>query len=436
MSHSELYHHASEGDTVIRHQFPQHPFAATIGLDWADAKHDICLQVMGSDDTERFVLKHRPESIDAWARELRQRFGGQPVAVALELFKGPIVSALAKYDFFVLFPIDPATLAKYREIWTHSGAKDDPTDAELALEFLMKHPERFQPLNPQSPQMRALEQLNEHRRRLVDDQTRITNRLTDALKQYYPQPLQWFNDKATELFCDFLERWPTLKAAQLARRSTLERFFHEHNVRYPGIIERRTQAIKGASALTADEGVIAPYSLLVRALVGQLRATLSAIETFNSEINSCAHAHPDFFIFDSFPAAGPVFAPRLLSAFGEQRERYATATEIQKYAGIAPVTVRSGNSCWVHWRWQCPTFLRQTFVEWAALTIPRSFWAKAYYQQQRAKGQSHQAAVRSLAYKWIRILFRCWQTRTTYDESAYLNALKKRGSPLIHNLAD
>lgn len=421
---------------MIQHHPHRHPFAATIGLDWAHAKHDICLQIAGSENREHLVLQHRPETIDAWARALRQRFPGQPVALALELFKGPIVSALAKYDFFVLFPVNPSTLAKYRQTWTHSGAKDDPTDAELALELLIKHPERFQPLNPQSPQMRALEQLNEHRRRLVDDQTRITNRLTDALKQYFPHPLQWFNDKATALFCDFLTRWPTLKAAQLARRSTLERFFREHNVRYPNVIEQRIEAIKGACPLTNDEGVIAPYSLLVRALVAQLQATLSAIETFNSEINARAHAHPDFFIFDSFPAAGPVFASRLLSAFGEQRERYASPTDIQKYAGIAPVTSRSGNSAWIHWRWQCPTFLRQTFVEWAALTIPRSFWAKAYYQQQREKGQSHQAALRSLAFKWIRILFRCWQTRTTYDESTYLNVLKKRGSPLIHNLAD
>ena len=185
---------------------PNTEFAAFIGLDWADTKHDICLQVADSDTAEYFVLEHRPESIDDWARELRQRFGGRPVALALELFKGPIVAALSKYDFFVLFPINPATLAKYRETWTHSGAKDDPTDAQLALELLTKHPERFHPLNPQSSRMRALELLNEHRRRLVDDQTRITNRLTDALKQYFPQPLQWFNDKATDLFCDFLQR--------------------------------------------------------------------------------------------------------------------------------------------------------------------------------------------------------------------------------------
>lgn len=410
-------------------------FAALIGLDWADGKHDICLQVAGRSKREASVLEHRPETIDEWARGLRKRFGGQPVALALELTKGPIVYALRKYEFIVLFPLNPASLAKYREVFTPSGAKDDPTDAEIALEFLLKHPERLKPLNPQSAPMRALLQLVEMRRRLVDDQTRITNRITSALKNYFPQPLEWFADKASILFCDFLQRWPTVKAARQARRATLERFFHEHNVRRPELIEQRIHDIKSAVALTEDHGVIEPYALLVKALVEQLRATLHAIEAFDQEIASRAPAHPDFSIFDSFPAAGPAFAPRLLTAFGEQRERFPSPDDLQRYAGVAPVTERSGNTTWVHWRWKCPTFLRQTFVEWAALTIPRSFWAAAYYQHQRRKGIHHQAAVRALAYKWIRILHHCWRTGQKYDESVYLKALKRRGSPLLEHIA-
>ena len=127
---------------------------------------------------------------------------------------------------------------------------------------------------------------------------------------------------------------------------------------------------------------------------------------------SAPRAHPDFPLFQALPGAGAVFASRLLVAFGEQRERYASAEELQKYAGIAPVTERSGKKSWVHWRLQCPTFLRQTFVEWAAESIRHSFWAQVYYQQQRDKGKAHQAAVRALAFKWIRILYRCWQERT------------------------
>ena len=43
--------------------------------------------------------------------------------------------------------------------------------------------------------------------------------------------------------------------------------------------------------------------------------------------------------------------------------------------------------------------------------------------------------MRALAYKWIRILYRCWQTRSAYDEVTYLNALQRRGSPLFKHIA-
>jgi transposase len=317
----------------------------------------------------------------------------------------------------VLFPVNPLTLARYREAFAPSHAKDDPTDAELQLDLLLKHRDTLTPLKPQSPAMRALEQLVEHRRRLVGDKVRTTNRLTSTLKDYFPHVLQWFHDKDTAIFCDFLAQWPTLKAAQLARRSTLERFFRAHHVRYADVIDQRIQAIKSATPLTTDEGVIIPNALLVQALITQLRVILQAIADFDHAIAQRAQSHPDCPLFNALPGAGAVFAPRLLVAFGEQRERYASAEELQQYAGIAPVTERSGNKTWVHWRLQCPTFLRQTFVEWAAESIRHSFWARAYYQQQRDKGTSHQAAVRALAFKWIRVVFRCWQNRTPYDES-------------------
>ena len=414
----------------------QEEFAAFVGLDWADAKHDICLQATGTERREFLILEHRPEAIDAWVHTLRTRFNGQPVAVCLELNKGPIVSALRQYDFLVLFPVNPLTVAKYREAFTPSRAKDDPTDAELQVELLLKHRDKLTPLAPQSAMMRTLAQLVEHRRRLVGDKVRLTHRLTSALKHSFPHVLQWFPDKDTVLFCDFLSRWPTLKAAQLARRTTLEAFFRAHHVRAAEVIASRIQAIKSALALTTDDGVITPNALLVQALIAQLRVTLQAIADVDKAIAQRAQDHPDFPLFDALPGAGAVFAPRLLVAFGEQRERFTSAEELQKYAGIAPVTERSGKKSWVHWRLQCPKFLRQTFVEWAAESTRHSFWAQVYYQQQRDKGKAHQAAVRALAFKWIRILYRCWQGRTPYDESVYLQALNRRSAPLLHNLAN
>jgi len=102
---------------------------------------------------------------------------------------------------------------------------------------------------------------------------------------------------------------------------------------------------------------------------------------------------------------------------------------------MAPVTERSGKKAWGHWRLQCPQFLRQPFVEWAAESTRHSCWAQVYYQQQRAKGTAHQAAVRAVAFTWLRLLSRGWQERTPYDESVYLQALNRRRAPLLHNVA-
>jgi hypothetical protein len=153
------------------------------------------------------------------------------VAICLALTKGPLVSALRTYDFLGLFPLNPLTLARYRDAFTPSRATDDPTDAALQLALRLTHRDTLQPLRPQRPTMRALTQFVEHRRRVVGDTVRITNRLTSTLKTSFPHVLHWFQEKDTAIFCDFLRRWPTLKAAQLARRATLETFFRAHHVR-------------------------------------------------------------------------------------------------------------------------------------------------------------------------------------------------------------
>ena len=231
-------------------------FAAFVGIDWADRKHDVCLLPAGSNKHEFSVLPHRPEAISQWAQQLSERFAGALIAVCLELAKGPLVYALQRYPFLVLFPVNPTTLAKYRQAFHVSGAKDDPSDARLALDLLIIHPEKLTRLEPQSTAMRLLQQLVEQRRALVDDVRRLTNRITNALKQYFPQPLDWFQDKDTLVFCDFLTHWPTLKQAQRARKARLVAFFRQHNVRYPHIIDQRIQAIYAASALTGDSAVI------------------------------------------------------------------------------------------------------------------------------------------------------------------------------------
>lgn len=410
-------------------------YTAFIGVDWADTKHDYCIQPSNADSNDQSIgiIEHDPAKLDEWILSLHQQFGGK-LAFALELASGPIVYVLQKYDFIDIFPITPSTLAKYREAFKPSRAKDDPTDAELALDLLLRHPERFKKLKPQSTEMRTLVALVEQRRKMVHERVRVTNRLRNTLKQYYPQILDWFDHIDTLVFCEFVERWPTLEKAKRARKSTFTSFFAKHRMRRANVLERRFNAISSATALTTDKAVIEPSQLQALVHVDMLQTLLRSICKYDKKIASIAPQHEDYHLFESLPGAGPMLTPRLLAAFGEQRDRFNSAAELQQYAGIAPVTERSGKKHWVHWRWQCPTFLRQTFVEWASQTIKYSAWARAYYDQQRNKGATHNAAIRSLAFKWIRILYSCWKSGIPYDESLYINALKKRGSQLIQDI--
>ena len=188
--------------------------------------------------------------------------------------------------------------------------------------------------------------------------------------------------------------------------------------------------IQKAQPLTQDGAVLLAGSMMVQALVRQIPSLTESIERYDQQIAALFDQHDDSTLFGSFPGAGSALAPRLLAAFGSDRDRFEFAAEMQQLSGIAPVTEKSGTSIWVHWRLACSKFLRQTFHEFAAQSIPQSDWARAYYNQQRQRGKSHHAALRALAFKWIRIIFRCWKNRTPYDEAVYCKSLQLRRSPL------
>jgi transposase len=408
-----------------------HDFACLIGIDWADTKHDFC-ETDDHGETHTYgIISSKPEAIHKWVISLKKRYPNQQIAISCELKKGPLVHALLKYDHITIFSINPSTVAKYRKAFVHSGAKDDPSDAKFQVDILRLHMDKLRAIEPDAADIRALAQLVEYRRKLVQDRVDLSNRITSILKSYYPQVLDWFKERDTIIFCEFVNRWPDLATAKRARKNTLINFFNQHNSRYPATNEKRIESIKSAFPLTDDPGVVEPNSIMIKLLVPQLKLLIEAIEEMDKEIRTRYRAQKDRVIFDSFPGAGPQLAPRLLVAFGSNRSRYETAADMQKYAGVAPVIERSGKKSWTHWRYSCPKFLRQTFVEWAGQSVRFSFWAKAYYQQQMEKGKPHNTAIRSLAFKWIRIAFSCWKTRTVYDESKYLEALKQRGSPLL-----
>ena len=417
------------------HSTSEPEWAAFAAIDWADQKHFWRLLVAGSQQSEQAELENTPEAVEAWAVGLEQRFKGRPVAVCLEQTRGGLVYMLSKYPHLVLFPVHPTMAARYRETFCPSGAKDDPGDTASLLDLLLRHRERLKTLRPDTTETRLLHFLVERRRQVVDEKTRQNNRLIDCLKLYFPQIVHWFDDVASPLVGALLRRWPTLQDLQRSHPGTLRKFFHQHNCRAEKLIEERITAIYQAVPATDDAAVLEAGALTVRGLVALLTTLRANIAELDERIGQLVASHPDAAIFSSLPGAGVALIPRLIVAFGTRRERFDSAYEMQCYSGVSPVQEASGKSQWVHFRWTCPKFLRQTFHEFAGHSVQRSEWAKGYYQLQRDRGKTHQAAVRALAYKWIRIIFRCWKDQKPYDEALYLNSQRRRGASVGTQLA-
>lgn len=419
------------------------PLAAAIGIDWASDHHDIALQALDrraqpSDPTgvEECQLRHTPEAIARWLGALATRFGGRPIGIAIETSRGPLVQALLEAPFVVLYPVNPRSLRRFREAFSPNGAKDDAPDARLLLMMLMQHRDRLAPWYPDDERTRLLARLVERRRAAVELRTQLSLQLQAVLKDYFPQALDWAGDDLTTPMAGaFLERWPTLAALQRARPTTVRRFYTSHGCRRAERIDARLAEIQRAVPLTQDAAVITSSVLTVQLLVRQLTALRPSLAALDGAIAQHFAAHADAAIFTSFPGAGAALAPRLLVALGTDRARFPSAAEVQKHTGIAPVTVKSGRQRQVHWRWATSSFLRQTFHEFAHHSIQHSRWARAFYHQQRSRGKTHHAAVRSLAFKWIRIIWRCWQERTPYDGARYERALQLHQSPLRERLA-
>jgi len=408
--------------------------AAFVGLDWADQKHAITLQESGSDQRHRLTLEHTPEALQNWIQSLRDRFGGRPVAIAVEQKRGALIYALMHVEFLHLYPVNPVTVAKMREAFYPSGAKADASDADLLLDILISHRRHLRVWTPDDALTRSIQLLTEDRRHVVDERTALTNQLTAALKMYFPQALDWFGDLHTARACAFLQRWPSLQQLKQATPSSIRKFYRAQGYRGEDKLDQLLANIKKAQALTQDSAVLLSCSMKVDILVKQIPLLTDAIESYDRKIAALFDQHDDSTLFGSFPGAGPALAPRLLAAFGANRDRFQFASEMQELSGIAPVTEKSGDGIWIHWRLACSKFLRQTFHEFAGCSITQSDWARACYDELRKRGKSHHAALRALAFKWIRIMFRCWKDRKPYDETLYCKSLKTRRSPLADAL--
>lgn len=408
----------------------ENQYAVWIGIDWADKKNVCAVQVAGSEKVKISSFSQTPAGIDDWVQSLKKLAKGGKVAIALEQKKGALIFALMKYDFIFLFPLNPNSFAKYREVWAPSGAKDDPTDASFILDLLVHHHKKLTAWVPEPKEVRLLQRLTEQRVKVVNDLKRVGNRLTSTLKEYFPEVLEIFPTVSRNIVCEFLLVYPTLEIAKKASDLELHSFFRSHSSGNAKLAAKRIAIIQNALPLTTDFAVISSNALLVKGLARELKVLNQIITEYETEIETIYCSLPDSKIFNSLPSAGEVSAPRLLAAMGTDRSKFNSAQELACFLGIAPVLERSGSQCWIHTRFKCSKPLKQAFIEWTFLSLRSSYWADELYKKIRAKGKAHSVAIRAIAFKWVRIIFRCWKNNTTYSEVNYLKALRKAGSPL------
>ena len=408
------------------------PYDLVIGLDRSDKKADLCLIDTRTGQRRSVVIDTAPEALWEWLLALRQQQPQARVGLCLEQPAVHLIAFLEAYDWIRLHPINPITLQKYREAFVTSRAKDDTKDAEYLADLLLTHHAQLPAWAPEDSATRAVQQLVFHRRAVVDERTGLSNRLIALLKQYYPQALELCGEELWRpLATAFLLQWPSLQAVQKAKPATMKQFYYLHGSRSSKLLDQRLALVAKAVPVSDQSAVIESFVLRVQLVCRQLQLVQRSIVEFDRQIAAAYAAHSDRAIFASLPGAGPVFQPRLLASLGSQRERFDSAASLQCYTGVAPVTKRSGGSCHIHRRYLCPKFHRQSFHEYAQESILWSRWAAAFYLQQRTKGCAHHTAVRALAFKWQRVIWRCWQDRKPYDERIYEAALRKSGSPIV-----
>ena len=200
----------------------------------------------------------------------------------------------------------------------------------------------------------------------------------------------------------------------------------DHCVRNEQQQDEIIDRIRSARLLCADEALLIPSAMAVKLLVRQIQQSRKVIQEFDTKIADLMKQHPDAHLFTSLRGAGPALAPRLLCAFGSQKDRWEDADSLAAFSGIAPVTRKSGKSCQVRRRFACPKYLQQTFHEFADSARKYCPWTKARYRMLRDRGMKHHAAVRKLARSWIRILFRIWKTGIPFDSDRYIAQLQQR----------
>jgi transposase len=394
------------------------------GFDWAKDHHDVVIVNPQGQVVKDLTFEHTAEGWAKW-RELLRDY--PHLAVTIETNQGAAIEQLLESGV-VVYPVNPKSAERYRDRKAPSGTKTDRLDAWSLADALRVDGHGWRSLRPLDPLIQELRLLCRDEVELIGKRTELVNQLQAALYEYYPAALEAFEDWTAGPSWSFVLRFPTPALLQKAGRRKWENFLHAHHLYRPELNQQRLQIFARAHELCGSAAVTRAKSRLAVALVRLLQALEVQLRDYRKEIERLFEEHPDHDLFGSLPGAGSKLAPRLLSEMGSDRTLFESAQALQCYVGTAPVSFQSGQVHQVYVRFMCNKSFRHAVHLWADLSRKFCSWAQVYYQQLRAKGKPHAAALRCLGQRWLKILWKMWQTRTCYDAELHMANQLKHGS--------
>jgi transposase len=400
----------------------QHAYFAA--LDWASDHHDITVVDRAGAVVAEFRLAH---CAGGWAEftDKMKPFGACPFT--LETSSGPAVDQLLQRGYAV-YPLAPQAAKAYRARKAPSGTKTDRHDTWAMADALRTDGHAWRRLRPQDEATATLRALCRDEISLIEQRTLLVNQLQAALHEYYGAALEAFDDWTEPFTWTFVQQFPTPQALQAAGKRQWEKFLHTHKLWRPETRDQRLAHFAQANALPASPAVASAKSLLAVSLAKVLVTLQHQLDQYRLRIDQAFRTHPDHDIFGNLPGAKAVLGPRLLGEIGSVREEYPDADALMCQAGVSPVSYQSGQVERCHLRRACNKVLRFTIHLWANASRKTCAWAQAYYAQKRAQGHSHANALRCLGKRWLKILWRLWQERRTYDERLHEQSLQRHGS--------
>jgi transposase len=389
-----------------------------VGDDWAQDHHDVEVQ----DERGRVLGKAKlPEGIAGIARlhaMIGQHVGDDDevqVVVGIETDRGPWVQALIAAGYQV-YPINPLQVARYRERHGVSGAKSDPGDAHTLADMVRTDRHQLRPAAGDSPLAEAVKIVTRAHKTLVWERSRHTLRLRSALLEFFPAALVAFADLTASEALQLLGKAPDPAAAARLSLVQISAALRQARRRDVPTKAAAIQAALRTEQLRQPSVVAGAYAAMVRAQVAILTTLNTEVASMEEQVNAHFGQHPDAEVYLSQPGLGVVLGARVLAEFGDDKNRYADARARKNYAGTSPITRQSGKKKFVLARYVHNDRLVDALGRQAFAALRASPGARAYYDQLRARGTSHYAALRQLGNRLVGILHGCLKTGTPYDE--------------------